>query len=338
MQSVEDTTAWEIIVVDNNSTDNTAEITMAIWKNFKNDIPFKVVKEARQGLTYARQAGANEAAFDFLIYCDDDNWLHPDYVQRVFSLMSANDNIAVLGGRSNAVFESQMPTWFERYQAAYAVGKPLSSSGFANARTFLAGAGMAIRKSVLRELDDLCYRQVLSDRKGMQLSSGGDAELCLAVIFLGYDLYYDNSLEFLHYIPANRLSWRYCINMMSKGQAIPRLYFDLYRYCHMRLETEEEISFRHAYKILRRKTFSELLNRFTTAKPIWFPFKVMIRSQPGSRREVELKASFNQMLYLLRNRRRIRQDFAVILTFLKKLKDSRSQEPCDIRIKTFQGI
>src|SRR6185437_11337360 len=68
--------SWEIIVVDNASTDNTCEKAIEIWESFGPGKPdFKVISEPTPGLSAARQKGINEALYDYVLFCDDDNWL-----------------------------------------------------------------------------------------------------------------------------------------------------------------------------------------------------------------------------------------------------------------------
>ena len=138
--------------------------------------------------------------------------------------MQAHPNIRVLGGRSTACFEANEPAWFPGLKGLCGRA-PMQQSGNANQRTYLAGAGMLVRKSLLQQLEAIDYRQLLTDRKGKELSSGGDAELCLVMLYLGYDLYYDERLQFVHYMPAGRLDWRYCVKMMAEGHAISPIVF-----------------------------------------------------------------------------------------------------------------
>src|SRR4051812_32311772 len=69
-QSFEDDLRWEVIVVDNASSDGTGRIAESIWREFNCDIPFRVVTESEPGLSHARNKGVAEARFEYLIFCD----------------------------------------------------------------------------------------------------------------------------------------------------------------------------------------------------------------------------------------------------------------------------
>src|SRR4051812_13912450 len=65
--------SWEIIVVDNASTDNAAQIAKEEWAKYKLDtINFTVITEARPGKIHALEQGFSIAEFEYCIICDDD--------------------------------------------------------------------------------------------------------------------------------------------------------------------------------------------------------------------------------------------------------------------------
>ena len=73
-QTVEKT-AYEVVVVDNASTDETPKI-----KDVFRDI--KYLREENVGLSYARNCGYRHAVSDWVNYIDDDALAHPDYVEK----------------------------------------------------------------------------------------------------------------------------------------------------------------------------------------------------------------------------------------------------------------
>ena len=66
-----------------------------------------------------------------------------------------------------------------------------------------------LKKYAYFNLQKLGFKSLLTDRKGMELSSGGDYELCYAFALAGYDLLYDDRLHFKHFITKERLTWEY---------------------------------------------------------------------------------------------------------------------------------
>ncbi|WP_460957940.1 glycosyltransferase [Spirosoma litoris] len=209
-QEITSAIKWELIIVDNNSTDNTSERANLIWAEYNiTNINFKIVFEEKQGLNNARLKGIAEATYEYILLCDDDNWLCPTYIETAYAIMANNPNIGVLGGFSEPISEFDLPLWFTTFQYAYAVGAQNLYSGDVSSRGYLWGAGMIFKKSVFTKLLTSGFRFQVSDRSGSSLECGGDSELCRWFLIAGYQLWYDERLKFKHFIPANRLEKKY---------------------------------------------------------------------------------------------------------------------------------
>lgn len=208
---------WEIIVVNNNSTDTTEKDAISLWQSFGNDTSLIVVNEPQPGLSHARDKGMSVAQYDLFLWCDDDNWLCDTYVQTAFNIMEQQPDIGALGGWCEAAFEAEKPTWFNTYSWYFAVSKQGRQSGdITNKKGCVYGAGMVLRKSHNLELKALGFKQLLNDRKGKSLSSGGDTEYCYAIRLLGYKIWYDDRLYFKHFMIAERPNFRY-ISRLKKA-------------------------------------------------------------------------------------------------------------------------
>ena len=217
MQQVPDSIPWEVIVVDNASTDDTSAVAKLEWNKYKLDIPFLIVHQPNAGLSYAREKGLQVSRYDYCLFCDDDNWLYRGYVSTAYRILEERTNIGVLGGKGEAIFEHEEPTWFDKYKGFYAVGpqSELPSCSIKKSRRHVYGAGMIIRKKAYQDLQKEGFKSILSDRKGKYLVSGGDTELCLAIAIKGYDIYYDERLKFKHFIPENRTTSEYLVRLAS---------------------------------------------------------------------------------------------------------------------------
>jgi len=220
----------ELIVVNNNSSDETARVAFQTWKELNSPFKIKVVDELRSGLSFAREKGFEIAQYDYILLCDDDNWLEENYLQRAFEIMQSDKSIGALGGKSSAVFEVTPPKWYDSVKGSYAVGEQMDNSGpIPDSRGYLWGAGLVIRREALQKLYKKGFKSILSDRKGRAIMSGGDGEICAAIRLIGYTLYYHASLKFQHYMTRERLTWPYYLKLLkSFGQA--RVYLGLYDY------------------------------------------------------------------------------------------------------------
>lgn len=216
LQKTESSLLWEIIIIDNASTDNIAQVASAYWENLNTTVKLSVVKEPVPGLSRARFTGVKSAVYDVIIFCDDDNRLFESYIQIAFDVMQSNKKIGALGGEGIAVSDKGLPDWFEEYKRYYACYPQAEKTGvLTSSSAFLYGAGLVIRKKAIEYLYSLKINFLTTDRSGDKLASGGDNELCYLLRLTGYELWYDERLKFYHYMPEQRLAREYLFRLSA---------------------------------------------------------------------------------------------------------------------------
>lgn len=224
---------WEVIVIDNGSSDNTAALAREIWPA-EMAHRLRVVTEPKLGLSHARARGFAESAFEIVSLIDDDNWACPDWVGLISEIMGARPEVGALGGYCEAAFEAPPPAWFKDFSRSYAVGEMAPAAGDVTwTRGYLFGAGLTIRKSAWDSLRQAGYKPMLSDRSGKALTSGGDEELCKALRLAGWTLYYDPRLRLQHFIPSGRMKWEY-LRGLRRGFGIASVTLDAYKFATKR--------------------------------------------------------------------------------------------------------
>jgi glycosyltransferase involved in cell wall biosynthesis len=238
---------WEFIIINNNSTDQTAAVALKEWDRYRTNISLRIIDEPVPGLSHARARGFAEARYDYVLMCDDDNWLSHDYVAEAFDIMQKNPNIAALGGLGKLVYEINPPD-FIRQSYIFAAGKQAPASGKVKIN-IVYGAGCVIRKSAYVTLKSVGFRSFLIDRKGTELSSGGDHELCYALAILGYDIWYDERLSFSHFITKERLTWDYFVRYARESS---RCYDVLTSY---KMVAASNAAAEHAFWVILRDWF-----------------------------------------------------------------------------------
>ncbi len=203
--------AWEIVLVDNASTDNTRELASKLWRELgRSDIKLKIVNQPMQGLSFARTKGIAISRYNTIIFCDDDNWLQSNYLLDAYSILNSNPQIGAMGGTGIAVSDGTLPDWFEKYKfcfACYPQGK--AEGALSEVFSSLYGAGLVIRREALMKLSSKKFEPSLPDRLATNLSSGGDTELCYAIRLAGFKLWFSEKLKFHHYLSSDRLSEKY---------------------------------------------------------------------------------------------------------------------------------
>lgn len=226
-QKVNTDLAWEILIVNNASTDNTRTTALQIWDELKVSVPFRVVDEPIPGKDRAMDLGLKLAKHSYTIVCDDDNWLCETYVQDAFTIMENNPRIGVLGGKGTPVFTGEPPEWFAQFQTYYAVGPQSPINGeirhFWPEYRFLWGAGAVINMRAYNLLLRAGFKRILTHRKYPKVARSEDLELCFAIWLTGYKLWYDKKLTYQHSISNDRLTWAYLLRTVK--QSIPAIHY-----------------------------------------------------------------------------------------------------------------
>src|SRR6267143_958588 len=130
---------FEIIVVDNSSTDNTAQIAQS-FPPIRNLTRGKVIFEEKPGLGYARHSGLREATGTFICFLDDDNWIPPGYLEEVKTIFEDNAQVGIVGSGSRLPANMAAPRWFPIFARSFAVGDQYGRSGILEPGGFVWGA------------------------------------------------------------------------------------------------------------------------------------------------------------------------------------------------------
>ncbi|EKB48724.1 glycosyltransferase [Cecembia lonarensis] len=204
---------WEFILMDNASDDGTKEYTETYFE--KTNIRTQVLICPKPGKNFALWMAFEAVNYKYILICDDDNELFPNYLSKGVKILEENLSIGALGGMGLLPSYVQKPDWFDAYQSTYAIGSQAKSNGPLPKGWGLYGAGCFFRFSAIQELLNRNYSTVLTSRKGNTLAAGGDTEMCLAVECLGYDIWFDEDLKFYHHIEERRLNWDYLLKLKS---------------------------------------------------------------------------------------------------------------------------
>jgi glycosyltransferase involved in cell wall biosynthesis len=211
---------WETLLVDNASTAFPPADAYADAA----PVNIRLIGEPRLGLTSARLAGLREARGSTIIFVDDDNVLAPDYFSEVARLFVRETRLGAAGGRSLPVFESPPAAWQLEFSSLLALrdlgDKELLAQSFRptgaaqNQYPLCApiGAGMAVRREAALAWAEGIERDPNRrrlDRTGLDLTSGGDNDIVMTVLELGWSVGYFPTLRLNHLIPSERLETRY---------------------------------------------------------------------------------------------------------------------------------
>ncbi len=218
---------WEVVVVDNGSTDDTSPTARRAW--ISTDVALSIVHESKRGITHARLKGVDTAKYEYISFIDDDNFVDSGWVATVFRVLQHDPEVGMCGGLNEAAFESSPPPWFEKVKGCFAVGPQGEESGdVTHSRGFLFGAGLSMRKSVFLKLQDAGFQFHNQGRVGKNLGAGDDSEMTMAYIAAGYRLWYSDQLKLTHFMPDSRMKWEYARGLF-RGLGESELFLNIFR-------------------------------------------------------------------------------------------------------------
>lgn len=207
--AVPSSVTWEVIVVDNASTDETA----ATVASFAARLPIRHALETAPGLSHARNRGVEEARGRLLCWTDDDVLVDADWMASYLTAAARRPEAALFGGRVTPVLEPPTPGWFVQarnhpHVAALMAERqlgvqeiPLSVDG----NILPYGANFAI-------VAEAQQRHRYDPRLGVSSThsrSGEETQVFVALLESGASGWWVPASNVRHIIPANRQSWRY---------------------------------------------------------------------------------------------------------------------------------
>ncbi len=204
--------AWEVIVVDNNSTDGTAQVVAAYQQHWPQDIPLRYTFEPRQGAGYARQSAIPMARSPLVGFLDDDNHPALGWVVAAQRFGQAHPQAGAYGSRIRGNFETTPPPNFERIGAMLA----LTERGSApllyapKQKVLPPAAGLVVRRQAW--LSSVPEQLTLADAIGFR-AAGEDLEVVLHMQRRGWEIWYNPAMRMQHEIPASRFERDYLLRM-----------------------------------------------------------------------------------------------------------------------------
>ena len=199
---------WSVLVVDNGSTDSTADVVEA--HRLRRLLPgLRRVVESELGLTPARRRGVRETSAPWIAFVDDDNLLDPGWLDAIARAIRRNPESGAIGGRVVLDWEKAPPNFVKGFGWCFAEQELGQAACKVDG---LVGAGMVVRRAALVECGWL-ERPLLSDRAGRRLMSGGDVEIAQRIRAAGYPLWFAPDAVLRHRIASDRASWHYLLRV-----------------------------------------------------------------------------------------------------------------------------
>jgi len=207
---------WEVLVVDNNSTDQTREVVEDFCQRYPSR--FRYLLEPKQGLSRARNAGIRESRADVLAFTDDDVTVDPSWLWNLTASL-CNSAWAGAAGRVLPLWGNSLPGWLSPKDphelAPFVAFEPGSEADVLTEPPF--GANMAFRKEMFEKYG--IFRTDLG-RCANDMLSNEDTEFGRRLLNGGERLRYEPSAVVYHPVAENRLRKEYLLKWwFGKGRS-----------------------------------------------------------------------------------------------------------------------
>ena len=204
---------FETIIVDNNSTDNTAEVFKQ-WRASHTNGSFTYLTETKQGASFARNTGAASAKGQWLCFMDDDAVATPNYVENILKHIETKPDAIGFGGRIIPKYIPSEPKWMSYYVSSL-VGNfdyAPTACAFENGK-YPIESNMIVKKVVYDSIGG--FNNNLPGVVGTLRIGGEGKELFYKILALGYTIYYDPSICVQHVVEVKKLTPEYMYRVAS---------------------------------------------------------------------------------------------------------------------------
>ncbi len=217
--------AHEIIVVDNNSTDETRAMIEAAVARQPDRIRY--VFEGRQGLSWARNRGIEAARGELIAFTDDDVVVDPGWIAAM-ARAAVDYPHAGFGGRVWPVWDFEPPPWFvgggrfHMLKGGVIVGHNLGDDPIEYKRGMysIVGANMAFRRRLFERVG--LFRTDLG-KTGKRAFFGEDADMFVRALAAGEPLLYLPQAVIYHPVDREKMTQRhFVVSYFNLGRSIAR--------------------------------------------------------------------------------------------------------------------
>ena len=222
LESLADQTAdselFEVLIIDNNSTDDTKKIALDFCENHNN---FKYIFEKKQGLSHARNRAIEEARGGYLAYIDDDAIADKEWLKKIGSVIHNNKDIAAFGGPIYPWYNKEKPKWFKDEFATHFYGKEHFQLSEQNCPFGLSGSNMIFKRESLNKYNGFSAEYGMN---GNKIAFGEESFLFNKMLKNNENIQYFPEIFVYHLVSEKSYSLKdACKRSIQNGKAIAQI-------------------------------------------------------------------------------------------------------------------
>jgi glycosyltransferase involved in cell wall biosynthesis len=198
---------YEIVLVNNNSTDKTEQEIDRFRTNYPK-VNLNYFVETNQGLSFARNRGICESNGNVLVYVDDDALVNTSYLRTYDEFFKNNPDIDAAGGAIIPKYETEVPKWMSHFTKNLITGYLYFGNTSKEFRkgNYPGGGNAAYRKEVF---DKIGLFNVELGRKGDSLVGAEEKDIFDKMVKSGMRFYYLPNAVLYHLIQEKKLTKDY---------------------------------------------------------------------------------------------------------------------------------
>lgn len=209
-----DTLTWEVLVIDNNSSDQTAAVIRQYQANWPAHPPLRYGFEPRQGIAFARRCAIRQSQGQLIGFLDDDNLPEATWVSAAYTFGHTHLEAGAFGSEIKAHFEVAPPPNFHRIASLLAIiERGDTPFPYPRRRGLLpAGAGMVVRRQAwlgcvpaTPRLTGVCGQSLVH--------KGEDVETLTYIRDGGWQVWHNPAMKIWHQVSAERLQPSYLLRL-----------------------------------------------------------------------------------------------------------------------------
>ena len=214
---------WEIIIVDNNSSDETAKLVQEYQENWRHAASLRYCVECKQGAAFARQRAIMEAKGEIVGFLDDDNLPYETWILEAYKFIQEYPQAGAIASQIHGDFEVEPPESLKSLVFYLAITERGDKPHIFEPRRkgFPPSAGLVVRRDAWKV--SVPAQLFLVGRVGNSMIGSEDAEALFYIHKAGWEIWYNPAMVVDHVIPAWRLEKSYLVNLM-RGVGLARFY------------------------------------------------------------------------------------------------------------------
>lgn len=206
-----DKSLFEVLIIDNNSTDDTARISLNLIQRYS-DINIRYMVEKNQGLSYGRNRGINESKYDLIHFFDDDAVATPNYISTIIDTFERYPKAKAAGGKILLNYFEGRPKWASVYiESIFGLFDIGDLEMEFPRKSYPRGSNMTFKREIF---DQVGQFNVSLGRKGKIMLGGEEKEMFQRIYESESSVVYNPLTVCFHAVPESRTRFEFINNQV----------------------------------------------------------------------------------------------------------------------------